>query len=204
MANVPNLPGVPALASYAVNTVVLLASDAISQFFGTAAPVWGVFLDGEPVLPEVQSVLTLGYKRDWMVADYQVQDGAFESYDKVQLPFDVRIRVTSGASGAERQDFLDAVDQVGDSLDLYDIVTPEKIYSSVNVTHVDYDRSAASGVGMISADIWFVEIRVEAAATFSNTQQPGEAAPQGAGNVQPQATQSRVDQAFDSGQWQVQ
>ena len=50
MADVPNVPGVPSLSSYAANTVVLLVEDVLSALFGFAPPEWGIFLNGLPVL----------------------------------------------------------------------------------------------------------------------------------------------------------
>ncbi len=208
MPNIPNLPGVPPLTDFSVENIVLLVADTVSQLFGDFAPQWGIFLDGAPALPEANSTLTFGYKRDWTISDYPIQQGAFESYDKVQLPFDVRVKVVSGSTGADRQALLDAVDTIGDSLELYDIVTPEKVYPSLNCNHVDYDRSAASGVGMIMIDLWFVQIRVEATATFSNTQQPPNAGQQGAGNIQAvpatSSSNQQVEQNFNDGTWTVQ
>lgn len=204
MPNIPNVPGVPPLTDFGISDVVLLVADTISQIFGGFAPEWGIFLDGAPALPEANSTLTFGYKRDWTISDYPIQQGAFESYDKVQLPFDVRIKIVSGSTGSDRQALLDAVDAIGDSLELYDIVTPEKAYSNVNCNHIDYDRSAASGVGMITIDLWFVQVRVEATATFSNTQQPPNAGQQGAGNVQAQTSNKQVEQGFSDGTWTVQ
>lgn len=202
--NIPNVPGVPALPSYSPGSIVLMAFDILTSLFGFGGPEWGIFLDGAPALPEANSTLTFAYKRDWTISDYPVQDGAFETYDKVQVPFDVRVKIVSGSSGSERQELLDAVDDIGDSLDLFDIVTPEKVYSSMSVTHIDYDRSASTGVGMIQIELWFQEIRVTAAATFSNTASPTAAGQKGSGNVQPQSTSPNVEQNFNDGNWQVQ
>lgn len=199
MPNIPNLPGVPPLASYIQNNVVLLFSDLISAISPFEGPTWGIFLDGEQALP-YQSVLDFDYKRDSPVSDYQTEEGGFQSYDKVQLPFDVRVRIVSGPTAVERQDLLLAVEDAADSLDLYDVVTPEKTYSSCNITHVDLARKAHSGVGILVFDIWFVEIRQTSTSTFSNTQDPTAAGQQNTGSVAPQPTTSQIEQKFGSGQ----
>lgn len=195
MPAVPNVPGVPALTSYLSSVPTLLIADLISTI-SFQAPRWGIFLNGAPALPMIQSIATFEYKQDWSIADYPVEDGAFQSYDKVQLPFDVRVRVASGSSAAERQALLDAVDVIANSLDLYDVVTPEKIYRSVNISHYDFRRTATNGVGMIVIDLWFQEIRVTSTAAFSNTQQPANAGQQSNGNVQAQALPSRFQSSF--------
>lgn len=197
MPNVPNVPGVPTLTSFSPDALVLLAADALSNLGIHTLSEWGIFRDGVQALPEAESIVSFGYKQDWSISDYPVQDGGFQSYDKVQLPFDARVKVSSGGSEAARRALIDALDLIANSLNLFDIVTPEKVYTSVNVTHVDYHRTATNGVGLIVADVWFIEVRVASTAAFSNTQQPGEAGQQSGGNVQAQQPSDVVSQHFN-------
>jgi hypothetical protein len=184
MPNVPNVPGVPALTSYTVGVITLLTADAISLLLGTPQSLWNVFLDGAPAF-DFQSIAGFGYKQDWVIADYPTDDGGFFSYDKVQLPFECHLRITSGGTEEERQALIEEVTAAANTLNLYDIVTPEKVYPSCNVSRINYDRTAERGAGMIVIDVTFQEIRSSQAAAFSNTQQPGSAGQQGVGNVQP-------------------
>jgi hypothetical protein len=188
---IPNLPGVPALPSYAPNTVQLLVADAVAVFDFLTGPGWGIFLDGAQAFP-YNSVVDFDYKQDWPVSDYPVEDGGFQSYDKVQLPFDVKVRIASGGSELERQALLAAVDAAANTLDLYDVATPEATYSSCCITHYDYKRASHSGVGVIIIDIWFVEVRVTSTSTFSNTQTPAVAGQQNTGNVSPQSPSQQL------------
>lgn len=188
MSNVPNVPGVPPLSSFAATTLVLLTVDALLSTLQFEPPAWGVYLDGAPALPEANSVLSFDYRQDWSIADYPVEGGGFQSYDKVQHPFESRVRITSGSSPAARQALLDALDVVANSLELYDIVTPEKVYTSVNVSHCDLHRTATNGVGVLIVDVWFQEIREGATTQFSNAQQPAQSGQQNIGTVQPQPT----------------
>ena len=183
MPDVPNAPGVPSLSSYLANAISLLAADAIDIVIGNLGfPQWGIYLDGAPAF-DFNSVVDFTYKQEWTISDYPVEEGGFQSYDTVQLPFDIKVRIASGGSEMERQALLDAVDAAANTLDLYDVVTPEKIYSSCNIMHYDYKRTSTNGVGMIIIDIWFVEIRVTATAALSNTQNPTNAGTQSNGNV---------------------
>ena len=201
MVNVPNVPGIPPLPSYSGVGIALLVADAVSVLNSLVGSQWGIFLDGVQAF-DYNSVVDFAYKRDWAIADYQVEQGGFQSYDKVQMPFDVRVRVASGGSEIERQALLDTVLAAADTLDLYEVVTPEQVYPSCNISHVDFSRSATNGVGMIIIDIWFLEIRITSTSTFNNTQQPGNAGQQNTGNVSPQTPNQVVSQAFASGGWQ--
>jgi hypothetical protein len=184
MPDVPFLPGVPALPSYSANTVALVFADALGVLGFLPGPVWGIFLNGSQAF-DYNSVVDFDYKQDCPTSDYQVEEGSFFSYDKVQEAFDVKIRVSSGPAETDRQALLAAVTAVPNDLNLYDVVTPEQTYSSCNCTHADFKRTNVNGVGLIIADFWFTEIRETATSTFSNTQTPAVAGQQSTGNVAP-------------------
>jgi hypothetical protein len=118
------------------------------------------------------------------LSDYPLEKGAFESYNKVSTPFSAKIRFASGGSEQEREALLTSVATIASTLELYDLVTPEKTYSNVNVEHYEWARSSHNGVGMIQVEIWVLEIRQNAVTTFSNTQSPAAADPVNGGSVQ--------------------
>lgn len=200
--DVPNVPGVPALSSYLTQNLGFLTADAVSLLVLALPPTWGIFLDGIPVLPK-NSTINFSYRQDWTISNYPVEEGGFQSYDKVQLPFDVRIRVVSGSTRTDCYALLAALDIIANTLNLYDVVTPERVYLSCNVTHYDYTRSATNGASIIIVDIGLVEIRVTATATFSNTQQPGGAGQQSLGNVQTQTPTQAETQKLNTAGWPV-
>lgn len=180
-----NPAGVPALLGGITfgAAQVLLAADAIAGFL-LGPPQWGLYLDGEPIII-ADSVTAFEYKAEWTVSDYPLEQGAFQSYDKVQVPFDVRIRFVAGGSDEDRAALLDSIGAAAASLTLYDAVTPEIVYPSVNITHFDYRRTATNGVGLLAIDVWAVQVRVSASAQFSNTQSPSGASPSSGGTVSP-------------------
>lgn len=201
MPNVPNAPGVPALASFGADVVALISDDLSFAFAGNGAPEWGVFLNGVPVL-ENDNVIQFEFKQDTPVSDYPQEEGAFQSYDKVQLPGDIRLRVSAGGSVSNRQAMLQSITDVFNTTDLYDVLTPEQVFVGYNFTHRDWRRRAGD-VGIIAVDLWLTEIRVTSTATFSNTQQPGDAGQKNSGNVQPQPTSAYIDQKFATDRWKV-
>ena len=185
--SVPDVPGVPALPrppGFAAEALVLLTTDAVPVVGGSQlTPQWGVYLGGQQVLlPD--TIVSFDYKQEWHVSDYPLEKGAFENYDKVATPFEVRVRMSRGGAVADRQAFLSAVASIAGTLDLYDVLTPEQTYKSVNVTHYDYRRTAAAGAGLLVVDLWLVEVRVTVQADFSSTQQPSGASPVGTGLAQ--------------------
>ena len=139
MPNVPNVPGVPALASYSANNTELVVADAAFAVQAFLPPSWGIYYQGAPVilpasvvsqvvtsaiapfaqiasllgfpnlLPVFASTLEFDFDQDWTVADTPQEQGAFQSYDKVQLPFDLRTRMVCGGPVSQRQAFLNTI-----------------------------------------------------------------------------------------------
>lgn len=163
----PIIPGLPNLLDpsiFASNAGILSGDLIIGP--QTNQPQWGIYLDGQPALV-FDTFVAIDFRQGWAVSDYPVERGAFESYDKVSLPFDARVKFASGGSEENRQALLDAVAALSKTLLLYDVVTPEAVYQSVNVQHYDYKRTATNGVGLISVEIWFLEIRVTTDASYT-------------------------------------
>lgn len=163
MSDVPNVAGVPALltgfaSAASSGNVGLMVSDLVSFAFGGGSQ-WGIFLNGAPVVT-ADNVLSFEFKRDFAIADYPLERGAFETYAKVQIPFSPRVRFSAGGSMANRQALLDSIAAIAGDFNKYDVVTPEETYTGVNISHYDYHRSANSGVGLIVVDVWLQEVRV--------------------------------------------
>lgn len=184
MADVPKLPGVPLLPSYAPSIVTLTTVDLLSSAFGNIQPIWGIFKNNVPIVL-ADNVVSFDYRNDWQVADFPLEGGAFASYDKVQNPFEVRIRFSAGGGVDKRRAFLESIDALIQSLDLVDVVTPEEVYTSVNITHQDFRRTAEHGVGLIVVDVWCRQIRVTATQQFTSTKSPDGTAQTNNGTVQP-------------------
>jgi hypothetical protein len=191
-------------------------------------PTWGVYLNGQPViqpasilgsiataslapiqalagllgfpniLPVMASTVDFEYAQDWPISTFPQEQGAFQAYDKVTLPYDVRLRVASGTSDSNRQAFLSTILAIGNSFALFDVVTPEMVFTSVNCTHVYFKRTATQGAKLIQVDLWFKNIPVTAGASFTNTQTPQDSGPQALGTVQTQTPNQQVQQSFQS------
>ena len=209
---VPNVPGVPPMAGLSglVAEATILTSDAASALGLFSSPQWGIYdSGGSNIFPDC-SVVAVDYRREYRVSDYPLEQGAFTSYNKVQIPFDVRVtlavsgnsilgQLTSGgafagianavfggsAASATRAAILNTLEQLALSLDLVSVVTPEYTFNSCNVVHHDYRREARNGVTLIKVDVWLAEIRVTATQQFTTTQAPSSQTPQNQGTGYP-------------------
>jgi hypothetical protein len=196
--NVPLAPGVPAIPRDPLAVaagISLLTVDAVINQFLSNQTTWGIFLNGVPVV-QADNITSMEFKQDWTLSTYPVEQGGFQSYDKVSLAYEVRLRFTTGGSISHRANFLESIQAVADTLTLYDVVTPEEIYTSVNIMRYDYDRKAFKGLGLFAIDVWLMQIRVTAVTQFQSVQAAPSASPQNVGQVQPETTNAQVQSAF--------
>lgn len=178
-AQFPNVPiaiaGVPAVlrrAGAEADAREVLASANRDVSNTIAAQRWGLFaLDGSSVL-DADNVVSFEYTGEYRIADYPVEGGKFESYDKVATPFATRVAASKGGTVAEREQFLTACNALLESLDPINVVTPERTYLNVNVTRIGMTRNATNGAGMTTVELVLQEIRQAAKAAYSRTNAP--------------------------------
>jgi hypothetical protein len=200
--DVPSVPGVPAVLRQigaVTNNIALLAADVASIARMFLGPQWGILKGGQPLLVG-NSVVAFDFRKEWRVSDYPVEKGAFASYDKVAVPFDVRITFAVSGEGSllsslipgaagwmavpNRTAMLTLLDTAAKSLDLVSVITPEATYDSCNIVHYDYRREARGGTTLIRVDVWLVEIRIAPSPQFTQTKTEAAAAPVNDGPVQ--------------------
>jgi len=177
---VPVAPGVPNILRKQGSIVaagVMLLKDAVSAYL-SAPTEWGIFQNGKSVLIS-DSVVSVDYRKEWHISDYPIEQGNFESYNKVRMPYDARITFSKGGTDSDRNEFLTTIESISASLELYDVVTPEFTYVNANISHFDYRRTSINGVGLLAVTIWLQEIRATAASAFSKveTAEPSGAQP---------------------------
>ena len=184
MVNVPDVAGVPDVLfgdDDILGVITALADDLITEIAPGGAQ-WGLFSGGSPVVI-ADSVIALDYKQEWSISDYPVEGGAFQSYNKVALPFDVRIRFTAG-SASGRDDLLSSIASIAGTTQLFDAVTPDVVYPSVNITHYDYRRTARNGVGLLQVDVWCLQVNVSDDDLLGGSSQPDGSPQTNGGTVQ--------------------
>lgn len=161
MAFVPVADGVPMVAGGNLAPTPGLVSSDTTGALGNAVPatpLWGIFLNGNVVIT-ADNVISLEYKQDWDILDYPVEQGGFETYNKVQLPFEIKLEFSSGGSVSNRQALLDSVAAIAGDTNLYDVHMPEEFYSNMNIMHYSFERRSTNGVGLIKVGVWLRQIR---------------------------------------------
>lgn len=188
--NVPDLPGVPALlrsataqVSAAVNGLLINAGAGALQL-GLGQPLWGIFDDSGAPVAIADTVRAVQYREEARISDAPVEDGSFSSFNKVDLPYASVVSMSCGGDAGRRAQFLAAIADAKESLDLFTIVLPETVYPNANIVAYDYRREQRNGATILHVDVHIEEVRVSVEAQFANVQNPASADPASQGQVQ--------------------
>lgn len=186
--DVPMLPGVPRVlrdaALIGLGTQAMLKADAarISQI---AASQWGIYTKGGALALDPDSINAVGFDAEYRLADFPIEKGGFETYDKVQMPFECSVQLAKGGTRSEREAFLALAERLRGNRELYNVVTPEATWRGVNIVRVSIERNAESGAGLIVLNLRLREVRQTVKASFAETKDPASASPASNGSTQP-------------------
>lgn len=182
--NVPNVPGVPQVARAFVpnstSAAVTIGGAVLSSLFGliSGQSQWGILDSSGNFVLEADSILDFEHHPKWDIPDFPVQGTgnnptAFATYNKVKLPFEIRVRMSKGSTLTDRQQFLKALDAAADSIALYTVLTPEFTYQNADILSYDVVRSSqgdrADGAYFLTeVDVYFRQI-ISVQAQYSTT-----------------------------------
>lgn len=171
----------------AIFPVALAVADVIGLSGLFAKPQWGIYQDGQIAI-QADSVLDLTFRADAKISTYPQQEGQFASYNKVQVPFEVRLKLLKGGSIEARTEFLIALEEAKQSLELYSFIMPEASYDNVNIFHYDLHRTSKQGVTLLTVEVWgeqIISTAQESSSTITNAKAPGSNDPVDGGTVAP-------------------
>jgi hypothetical protein len=197
--DVPIAPGVPAVLRAAGAAVTLaaplLTADGPGVLQQFVPPQWGIYFSTGAPAVVADSVFDVEFRQEYRIAQAPQEQGAFTSYNKVQVPFDARVTFAQGDDQASRSQFLQQILQAAASLDLLNLVTPEITYTGVNIVHHGYRRAAASGATLLLVDVWVEQVRVTGTTQFSSSNTGGASGsdPQNIGAVTPMPTAAQPE-----------
>lgn len=160
--DIPPLPGVPGLkrsSAGGVGAALTIVGELLPlNLFGTK---WGIVDKGGKALLTPDSFVDFEYREEYKIPYYPIEQGSFQSYNKVATPFDCRVTVTCSGNGKmSKQAFLTAIKGLISSLTLCNVVTPNATYNNCNLVHFDYRREAKQGATLLIAQLWFQQVRI--------------------------------------------
>lgn len=152
-------------------TTPFIGPDAVQMDLATIAPPlaqqWGVYdLVGNPVFSTVgfsnsqgniDSFVSLNYDNNAKVSTFPVEQGSFASYNKTGTPYSPKIGVI--VSGQTRITALMELLEVElNTINLYQIITPERTYQSVTLDKYSYARTQKAGKNLLHVTMTFMQV----------------------------------------------
>lgn len=203
--DVPAFRGVPQLRRSPTAAQIRALAIATAAIHGrlwqsvASQPKWGIFTSANQPALVADSVHSFDNRNEFRVSDFPVQRGAFASYNKVATPYEIVLRLIKSSDLEGRAQFLQQLEAVSRTLDLYNVITPERIYEGVNVVRYEVTRRGSQGAYFLTeVDVFFRQI-VQVAAQYStsaaatrNAEQPSARPSVSQGIVQPQPLPSSV------------
>jgi hypothetical protein len=112
------------------------------------------------------SIVSMDYKREYKISDAPQELGAFQSYNKVQRPATIHLRLAKGGSAADRNAFIAWIESQAAGTKLLAIQTPEQTYGGYCIQDFDYRKSSTDGAGIAVVDVEFLQIRETVVSTL--------------------------------------
>jgi len=146
------------------------------------------------------SFIGIEYRAETKISDFPVARGQFATYNKVNLPATPVITLAMTGSKTDMSLFLETIDKACKSIDLYDIVTPDKIYIDHSIERYNYSRRAEKGATLLTVEIFLKEVKqVDILISDTNVVSPkdaGSSAPVSTGAVQAQPSTQTIEQVL--------
>lgn len=195
--DVPLTDGVPPVLRSVIAPVVagvaMMTRDG-DGIAGSANEKWGIFTpEGAPVLL-ADAISAIDINGEAQAADYPLEGGGFESYNKVSTPFAVRVEMVKSGDKDSRIKYLETLESMRNSTDLFSVVMPDRTFSNVTLTRYEIMRSSELGPQALRVAVSLEEIRVQARIRYLNDRSPNGLATESGGSVQtrPPATTPEV------------
>lgn len=159
--DVPKVPGVPDLPRGiyvpSVGEVISdLADSAIGSLLGYNN--WGIFDENGKDALDASSIVEVEYRNESQVSNYIQERGAFASYNKVDNPYEFTISVAIAENLFNRSRFIQKIEDIRKSLDLFSVVTPERTYLNATLQSISYHRDNTR-VSLIIVEMLWIEVR---------------------------------------------
>jgi hypothetical protein len=169
-----------------LGSTVLLAADAVSVLNLFTGPEWGIFDNNgvQVVGQDVNNIiniisglgngnfLELDYRAHFAISNYPQEGGAFQSYNKVQQPYETAVTITAGGTAANRIQLLNQVQAIIGTTNLYKVNMPEGSLVGLNPVAYTFPRKHDHGLGLLMVTIIFQQVRPAGDPKFSTTANP--------------------------------
>jgi len=175
--------GIPALyQNFQIAATSILTTVSFIKSIGQESKIYSlVDKDGNNVL-KWDSCVSFTYDNSYTISDAPQEEGAFISYNKVSSPFIIKTRGTS-LDANDRKTFVEQADTILASLEIYDFITPERVYRNCNVVAITHAKTAQSSYSIAAIDFIIHEVVLNNLTRTDETATPSGAKRKSTGQV---------------------
>lgn len=146
---------------------------------------WGLYTQDGALAIEPDNIVVFENTLDSRISTYPIEKGGFGSYNKVIVPFNITLVMSTGGTVEDRQEFLKDAQKAQQGTELFNVVTPTGVYLDMNVIGLRQSAASDRGANLMTLELALEKVRQTATLTFTNTtKQPTGAAPVNNGSVQ--------------------
>lgn len=160
---------------------------------------WGIYLPPKPPLKETKLVLEVdGFvefelQNASQVASYRIEKGQFAAYNKVDSPYSINLVMIKNGTPEELTKFISELNDISNDIELYNIVTPNQVFTNANMLQYSYRQSASEGYNTLYVYCTFMQILSTAEIQFNNqTKTQSGQKPESVGIVTPAANDDTI------------
>jgi hypothetical protein len=119
--------------------------------------IWNVYKNNNPIF-DIDTCTEVDYEFKTKISTYPIENGSFTSYNKVQEPRIIKIKLAVG--GSQRiQTLIRQLETITTSVDIYDVLVPENTYQNFNIQSVHYTRTSDQGKNLLIVTLDMMEVR---------------------------------------------
>lgn len=156
LEGMPKIPDFVPMESLQNIGISLGGAALIGGIFGKT---WGIVNEfGIPIVL-ADTVVSMNYDAGASISKYPVEQGSFNSYNKVNNPSMSTVQLSKGSGGATgRGLFLAQLEALIKSTLSFHIITPEYVYMNYQIVGINHARSAQDGATMITVNLDLEEV----------------------------------------------
>lgn len=130
-----------------------------SEIFSWDKPKWGLISENMEDIVPFQTIVSLQISDQSKVVTTIIENGSFASYNKTDLPSEIKLTAILAGDVPEQQSSLAILRTYKKITDIVGVLTPFEYYDHMNLTGIVVSRTVENGATQTFVDLTLEEIR---------------------------------------------
>ena len=159
------VPNVPRNGASTTPTPTPSSSSTQSVVNGNTATWQVVDNDSGAIILKPDTYADFNIRAESVIPNYPIEQGGFSSYNQVEKPYGITLTaIVAGKGESSRQQFINQIQILKESLNLVTIVTPDSLYDNAKLVSYSYSNKSNQGLTLLIVEMIFQEVRQTATA----------------------------------------